>query len=303
MQVIMYQANAFADKPFGGNPAGIVPDARDLSYEDMLKIVRLTNLSKVSFVNQVDKDNFEVRFFTSKEEIDFCGYTTIATFYTLANKGYITNISQGVVKVFQHTKIGTNPIEIHFKDWNIEKVGMYHNTPVSLGKYDDVDEISSILSIDKEDIGIDFINIKPEILFTGKYDIIIPVKSRDILNKLQFDSQKVNSNTITRDLERIVEPRFHIFSLEEDDTINCRQFESMSFITECACSGTANAGLIYYLKKNNLIKNSEVLCKQGEQIGRPSQIYCEIINDECEYPIKVGGRGNVFFEGVVTIKD
>lgn len=46
----IYQVDAFTDEPFGGNPAGVVPEAEGLTEEEMQKIAREMNLSETAFV-------------------------------------------------------------------------------------------------------------------------------------------------------------------------------------------------------------------------------------------------------------
>lgn len=46
----IYQVDAFTDRPFGGNPAGVVPEAEGLSDIEMQKIAREMNLSETAFV-------------------------------------------------------------------------------------------------------------------------------------------------------------------------------------------------------------------------------------------------------------
>jgi len=49
-KVRIYQVDAFSDRPFGGNPAGVVPEAEGLSETEMQKIAREMNLSETAFV-------------------------------------------------------------------------------------------------------------------------------------------------------------------------------------------------------------------------------------------------------------
>ena len=46
----IWQVDAFTSVPFGGNPAGVVPDARGLTAAQMQKIAREMNLSETAFV-------------------------------------------------------------------------------------------------------------------------------------------------------------------------------------------------------------------------------------------------------------
>ena len=92
MKKVIYQVNAFADVPFGGNPAGVLPNSIGLNHSDMLKIAKQMNLSETAFVFPMQDDlvDYEVRFFTPTQEVDLCGHATIASFFCLASKGVIT---------------------------------------------------------------------------------------------------------------------------------------------------------------------------------------------------------------------
>ncbi len=101
MQINIFQVDAFTDKSFRGNPAGVVPDARLLTAEQMQKIANEMNLSETAFVIPVNDELFQVRFFTPICEVDLCGHATIATFFLLAKKGYIKSIQNGIKTVYQ----------------------------------------------------------------------------------------------------------------------------------------------------------------------------------------------------------
>lgn len=123
-EVDIYQVDAFTDVLFGGNPAGVVPDATGLTDEVMQKIAREMALSETAFI--IDKRrggaggacgdgfsgapgnaprciyqnsvqgpdvlkaaDFDVRFFTPWNEVDLCGHATIGSFWLLAELGMI----------------------------------------------------------------------------------------------------------------------------------------------------------------------------------------------------------------------
>ncbi len=99
MEVNIYQVDVFTNQAFGGNPAGIVPDARGLDPVDMQNIAREMNLSETVFIIPTDEDNYQVRFFTPVSEVDLCGHGTVGgAFYTLAYMGYITGPYNGTKK-------------------------------------------------------------------------------------------------------------------------------------------------------------------------------------------------------------
>lgn len=298
MDVIIYQVDAFTDKPFGGNPAGVVPDARGLGEKEMQKIAMEMNLSETAFVFPKDSSNFDIRFFTPKCEVDLCGHATIATFYTLAHKGYIEGKDNGIVRVYQNTNLGKLPVEIFFKDGEVDKVLMHQDKPKHLDTISDIDMISKSLNIETRNIGFANKDLKPEIVYTGLADVIIPVKSKSVLDNLD-----INLKMISELSKKVGAIGFHVFTEDENskDKFWCRNFAPLVGIDEESATGTSNGALLYYLKRNNLLDNNKILAMQGQSLDRPSAIYCELEEKESEVTIKVGGKAVIVIEGVLSI--
>ncbi|WP_425449831.1 PhzF family phenazine biosynthesis protein [Dethiothermospora halolimnae] len=295
MEIIMYQVDAFTDQLFGGNPAGVIADASKLDDNSMQGIAKEMNLSETAFVIPKDNNNFIVRFFTPKCEVDLCGHATIATFYTLAKKGYIKSIDNGIVTIHQETKVGKLPVDIYFKDNQVEKVLMYQGEPEVLGDVNKIDVLSNIFKLDSKDISLEGYSIKPQIVSTGLPDIIMPVRNKKLLNDMD-----INYNVLTKISEELKVGGVHAFTID-DGEIYCRNFAPALGINEESATGTANGALIYYLKKNNVLKGNEILSNQGQALGRPSKIYCEIHEKDDSYIVKVGGRAKIIIEGVINI--
>lgn len=300
MQVIIYQTNAFTDIPFGGRSAAIVPDSNSLSDDDIQKILRVVKLEKTAFIFKIDDENYRVRFFREEKEIKFCGYATIASFFTLGEKGYLEGVENGKIRIYQHTQVGKNPIDIYFKDWKTVKVEMYKTTPTLLKEYNDIYDTEKILNIKSEDIGIGEVELFPELIYSGNHDLIVPVKSRETLKNVKLSHR--NMIRILKSSRIPIEdaPWIHIFTINGNNHVECRQFEVLPHeIKERSCSGSANVGMVFYLNRHELLKGRKIVCNQGDFINSPSIVHCEIDESELEYPIKIGGMGNIFFEGVV----
>lgn len=300
MQVIIYQTNAFTDVPFGGRAAAIIPDANSLSEEDIRSILRVVKLEKTAFIFKIDEENYKVRFFREEKEIKFCGYATIASFFTLGEKGYLDGVENGKIRVYQHTEVGKNPIDIYFENWKIVNVEMYKNTPTLLKEYRKVEGTDRVLNITTEDLGLGDMELFPELIYSGNHDLIVPVKSKEILRNVALNHRSMvkilKSSGITIDEA----PWIHIFTINGDNHVECRQFEVMAHeIKERSCSGSANVGMVFYLNRHNLLNGRKIVCNQGDFINSPSIVHCSVDETELEYPIKIGGMGNIFFEGVV----
>jgi PhzF family phenazine biosynthesis protein len=79
-----YVVDAFTDKIFAGNPAGICIMNQWLPDDLMLKIAKENNLSETAFT--VKKGNvYDLRWFTPGGEIELCGHATLATAFVISN--------------------------------------------------------------------------------------------------------------------------------------------------------------------------------------------------------------------------
>lgn len=292
MEIIMYLVDAFSDKKFSGNPAGVIPDASELSEEDMQKIATEINLSETAFVKQIDEENYNVRFFTPTQEVDLCGHATIATFYTLATKGYLKGIDSETKRYYQHTKAGKLYVDVYCDNGEIDSIVMEQATPKIIKILEDTDELSNAMNISKDLIGLDLMDLKPQIISTGLPDIIVPIKDKRTLDNINIDYKKVSDLSKELNVTGI-----HAFTTE-DEEVYTRNFAPLVGINEEAATGTANGALFYFLRENKIINKSEIIIKQGEKLNRPSEILCKI-SDHNPNCIEVGGRASIIIEGVI----
>lgn len=298
MEYIIYQVDAFTNRPFRGNPAGVVIEATGLKEEDMKKIAMEMNLSETAFVFPKNKNNYEVRFFTPKCEVDLCGHATIAIFHTLAEKGYIEGIENGRIEVYQETKVGKLPVEIYYKNGKVEKIMMYQGKPKYINEVTRLGYLAGALGIREEEIGIEGQSVLPQIISTGLPDILLPLKSKKILDNLRPQYGKIKEIS-----KRLNVTGIHAFTIDKQDNYicYCRNFAPLVGINEESATGTSNGALLFYLKRNNILSSNNIISYQGESLNRLSEIYCEIEEKESEIFIKVGGKATIVIEGVLTI--
>lgn len=75
-----YQIDAFTNRVFKGNPAGVCPLKEWIDEKTMQAIAFENNLSETAFYVKTN-DKFEIRWFTPTTEVDLCGHATLATAY------------------------------------------------------------------------------------------------------------------------------------------------------------------------------------------------------------------------------
>ena len=79
----MYQVDAFTQQLFKGNPAAVLVLDQWLDDELMQNIALENNLAETAFVKRIDDENYQIRWFTPKVEVDFCGHATLASAFVL----------------------------------------------------------------------------------------------------------------------------------------------------------------------------------------------------------------------------
>jgi predicted PhzF superfamily epimerase YddE/YHI9 len=81
----LVQVDAFADRPFTGNPAAVVPLEEWLPDEILQAIAEENNLSETAFtVRAADGEaDYELRWFTPAVEVALCGHATLASGHVL----------------------------------------------------------------------------------------------------------------------------------------------------------------------------------------------------------------------------
>lgn len=279
MNVKVLRVNAFTESLQGGNPAGVVLDAPDLSDAQMKQISKKLLVSETAFVYPSAIADFKVRFFSPTVEVDLCGHATIAAFFTLALKGMIP---QNTNTVMQETNVGVLPVTImYYDDTTIDRVMMTQNKNIYKNISFNISLIADALNIDKKDIDD---SLPKQIVSTGLFTAPICVKSFDTLKNMTPDFKKIK-----KICQQIGAGSLHVFTFETidpDSFYHARNFAPLYGINEDPVTGTANGAVSSYLIKHKKIKTHNFICEQGDIIGRPGRVFVETHDDE----IKVGGK-------------
>lgn len=274
-----YIVDAFTDQPFGGNPAGVVLLDSDAFPEEelMLKVAAELRYSETAFVVQHSDNEYTVRYFTPKAEVELCGHATIATFAMLHHENGLTG------RCLCHTKAGDLAIEVG------DRVMMQMATPQIVKTIDEPEEIYRALG------AVDYTPALPVmIVSTGLPDFMIPIGDVETLNRLQPDMEAVSA--ITKKYEAV---SFHVFAFAGDSyTAHVRDFAPLYDIPEESATGTANASLTHYLQQNGCIPSTgDFSFLQGEAMRRPSVVSTRITADGTVY---VGGAAAVVAERMMV---
>jgi PhzF family phenazine biosynthesis protein len=291
-----YIVDAFTNLAFGGNPAGVVIYENELSEQTMQKIATEVRFSETAFVKQIDQNTFYIRFFTPNSEVDLCGHATISSFEVLKHKKCVKAGSTYIMK----TKCDKLPINV-----NEDFIMMEQSKPKTRNLTSNLIELCEVLGITENEMGASGIaghyGLKPQIVSTGLWDIIFPVKSKEILNKINPNFEKLS--LLSKQNEAV---GLHAFTLDcENHTAECRNFAPLYDINEEAATGTSNGALAYYLFINNILKeDTQCTFLQGVKMERPSIITSIVLMDNNlkeNTRVKVGGMGKILLKGELFI--
>lgn len=273
-----YIVDAFTDRPFGGNPAGVVLLEDDTFPEEelMLHIAAELRYSETAFVRRLSPTQYHLRYFTPAAEVELCGHATVATFALLHKLG----LAEG--RCLCHTLAGDLAVEAG------EQVLMQMAKPRIVATITDIAPIYQALRLDGYRPGLPV-----QVAYAGLNDIMIPVPDVATLNTLQPDMEAIAAITQAHDA-----CSFHLFALADDGyTAHVRDFAPLYGIPEESATGTANAALTYYMAVNKVIpKQGDFSFMQGEAMGRPSVVATRIAADGAIY---VGGTATIVAEGEI----
>ncbi len=301
------QIDAFTEEVFGGNPAGVLLDAEELSDRQMQLIAREMNVSETAFVTDAGQSNsFSVRFFTPTHEVDLCGHATVAAFWLLAREGRLQPEGERAA-ASQHTGAGELEVEVCFREGHPQEIMMSQVRPRCLGSPGWSTELMRILGLPAD--GVKRMP-EPGVVSTGLAGLMVPVADRDILWSLSPDFRKLAEYCRLREIVSV-----HCFTfdvLDEACHVHCRDFSPAVGVPEDPATGTASGALAAYLVCNDLLpaglqgKGNSVVrisMEQGHCLDRPSLIQTEVtVQDGRPAAVRVGGSARLVLDGTIRLR-
>lgn len=295
-----YTLDVFTEKPFGGNPLAVFPDADRLPEAMMPKLARELNLSETVFVVRARQEGAlrRLRVFTPGMELPFAGHPTIGTAVLLAEMGLVTFASEyagfalelevGVVRIRVRRRIG-QPSSAQLTAAPNPKLGPPPPAHADLAK---------LLGISADELagGAD----KPEAWSCGTPFLLVPVRDTSVLGKLHFNVAEWETQ-----LQSFWAPHVFVFCQDSaGSNLRARMFAPAMGITEDPATGAAASALAGYLAARLEPTTGTVKwnLEQGVEMGRPSQIAIECDLDEKGVKaVRVGGSAVPVFEGLFRL--
>ncbi len=230
-----WHVDAFADRPFTGNPAVVcfLEQERDAGW--MQALAAEMNLSETAFVRRRD-EAFELRWFTPAIEVDLCGHATLAAAHVLWTEGIVP----GSAPIRFQTRSGElvcrrngTLIELDFPSLPVEEI-------------DPPEGLLAALGVDATFVG------------RSKFDHFVVVESERAVRQLQPDFAALRDlpvrGVIVTSLSS--DPRFDVVS---------RFFAPGSGVDEDPVTGSAHCSLAPFW--NERLQRSELIGFQASRRG------------------------------------
>ncbi|WP_242202632.1 PhzF family phenazine biosynthesis protein [Aestuariivivens insulae] len=273
--------NAFIDNGKGGNPAGVVLNADDLTTAKKLEIAKKVGLSETAFVSQSNQADFKLDFFTPTRQIAHCGHATIAVFSLLKQLGKLQKVASS-----KETIDGIRNIRLKG-----DLAFMEQSAPIYTNVSEDRATILSSLGLASSDL----IEGAPiQLVNTGNSFIIIPVERADSLKNIQPNHELISKISNKYNLIG-----FYVFTTHTtDNTYNAttRMFAPRYGIPEEAATGMAAGPLACYLHDMLKVKKENYMIQQGKYMTppSPSAIQVELLKENGKIiSLMAGGKGIV----------
>jgi trans-2,3-dihydro-3-hydroxyanthranilate isomerase len=276
--------DVFTPTPLSGNQLCVVPDPVELDDLTMQALAKEIGFSETTFVTEAGGDRYAMRIFTPDAELPFAGHPTLGTAFVLVSEGRVR--SPGT----QTTAAGEVPIEVDVAS----NTAWMTQLPV---EFRDVFEDRELIA---RAIGLEPGDLEPDLpvrtVTTGLLWTIVPVRDAERLTRAQRDG---------RALEEVVarsgDEGLYLFAVTEDGA-TARMFDAGHGIGEDPATGSAAGPLGAYLAEHGLAgMPGSIVVRQGERVGRPSELRVEVRDEGGRWRVRVGGGVHVVGSGAFGV--
>jgi PhzF family phenazine biosynthesis protein len=263
-KIPVYQADAFTDRPFHGNPAAVCPLDEWLPDSIMQLIAKENNLAETAFIVPYQND-YQIRWFTPSTEVDLCGHATLASAYIY-------------FRVLHYPK---NPLRF------FSKSGWLTVTREENGKFtlDFPADPPVIVEAPDENI-FKGLGIQPAAVHKGKFDFLVELESEEDVTRLKPDFKALS----------MLNSRGLIVTARANDVdFVSRCFFPQSGIDEDPVTGSAHCMLTSYWN----MKTGKTTFSAIQLSDRKGWLDCKLSGDR----VLMSGNAVLFLQGEIMIDD
>ena len=301
------QVDVFTDRPFGGNPLAVFPDAQGLTTQQMQQLALELNLSEITFVfpPEIPGADFKVRIFMPVTEIPFAGHPLVGTHWVLAHLGRV-KLVEPVTRVTFELGVGLRSAHLSVADGRVTRVVTDHQRPDFLATANgtQVQRLARALSLPLE--AITDVGTPVQVVSTGFPQLFVPVRSLQEVGSIRamhLDVASLSELCGELGLSAVDVAVFTRETALPGRDVHMRFFAPASGVPEDPATGSASGGLASYLVRYQLLPATPpvtvVQTEQGLEMGRPSQVTVAVEGTASEITmVRVSGDVVKVMEGV-----
>lgn len=241
--------DVFTDRPFGGNPLAVFPDASALPQDRLQTIAREFNFSETVFLFPAEDATARLRIFTPLQEVPFAGHPLIGAAVALGDAGHGPQLSLAL-------RDGTVTAQI--ADGRGE---FTRTTPLEILHRPDPALVARCLSLPPH-------SIRGAVMAS----VGLPFVLAEMTSLQCLDACLTDMDAFRRG--QAAYPSAFDFAVlayvRDGERVDARMFAPVDNIPEDPATGSAAAALGAYLRGDAAELRLEI--RQGEAMGRPSRI-------------------------------
>jgi PhzF family phenazine biosynthesis protein len=263
MKLQIFQVDAFTARPFGGNPAAVVPLEAWLPDETMLAIAAENNLAETAFFVK-NGEQYDIRWFTPAVEVDLCGHATLASAHVILNELE----SEHDLVQFHSDRSGKLSVEQQ-RDRLVLDFPAY-----SMVEVEQSDELTR--AIGKAPI---------KVYEAQNNGVVLRFESEGDVKELDPDFHAIG---------QLKYERIYVTAPGETCDFASRMFAPKIGVSEDPVTGAMHCTLIPYWATQ--LGKTEMFARQVSKRG--GELFCEVVGDR----VKIGGNAVLYLKGEIYVE-
>jgi len=262
-----FVVDAFTDKVFSGNPAGVCLLDDWLPDETLQNIAMENNLSETAFL--VEKDGYyDLRWFTPEIEVDLCGHATLGSAYVLFRFAEKT-----ADRLIFHTQSGILSVK---KESGMLWMDFPARPAAPAGRYSSIERAFGLSNYS----------------VYKSADLLVVLESEEAVRRVMPDFEELKR---VKDEAEMSGDGFGVIVTAPGHDVDfvSRYFAPNAGINEDPVTGRAHTVLIPYWSKQ--LGKASMTAKQLSKRG--GMLWCEDAGER----VRIGGRAELYLAGEIFI--
>lgn len=276
--------DVFTPRPLAGNQLCVVPEPADVDDATMQALAREIGFSETTFVTGSGVDRYAMRIFTPAIELPFAGHPTLGTAFVMVSEGRVGS------PAIQEVAAGEIAVEV---DVATNTAWMTQLLVEFAASFEDRGLIARAIGLEVDELHPD---LPVQTVSTGLPATIVPLRDAAALQRAVPDARVIPEAVAASGGEEL-----YLFALTSEGATT-RMFDAEFGSGEDPATGSAAGPLGAYLAEYGLAgMPGEVLIRQGEQVGRPSELHVRVRREGGAWRVRVGGGVHVVGRGAFRL--